>query len=113
MWSLWIMLSLAGCVYMTYVGYQKWENNSVVITYATRSLHVWQIPFPAVTICPVTKSRREAFDFEGTYDELKRGGELRDDDRWVCMRGLCIEDSRIFVVAMSCFVPCFTSALVL
>lgn len=81
MWSLWILLSLAGCVYMTYVGYQKWENNSVVITYATHSLHVWQIPFPAVTICPVTKSRREAFDFEGTYDELKRGGGLMDYDR--------------------------------
>lgn len=81
-WSLWILFSVAGCVYMTYMGYQKWENNSVVITYATRSLHMWQIPFPAVTICPVTKSRREAFDFEGTYDELNQGdGRLRGDDR--------------------------------
>ncbi|XP_038106259.1 pickpocket protein 28 [Culex quinquefasciatus] len=99
MWSLWILLSLAGCVYMTYVGYHKWENNSVVITYATRSLHVWQIPFPAVTICPVTKSRREAFDFEGTYDELKRGGELRDDDSYVMFRAMlhvCVSTVNIF-----------------
>lgn len=35
--------------------YRKWQTSPVIVSFAEKTTPVWQIPFPAVTICPETK----------------------------------------------------------
>ena len=37
--------------------YFKWKESPIILSFAEKSTPVWEIPFPAVTICPVTKER--------------------------------------------------------
>lgn len=32
--------------------YKKWEVAPVIVTFATKETPIYEIPFPAVTICP-------------------------------------------------------------
>lgn len=41
------------------------------MSFAEKSTPVWQIPFPAVTICPETKALKESIDFTKGYFAVK------------------------------------------
>lgn len=56
--------------------YIKWCENPVVIAYAPRLLPVSTIPFPAITICPLIKSRVEAFNLSKVHDIVSKGAPL-------------------------------------
>lgn len=49
----------------------KWNNNPVIVSFAEKSTPVWQIPFPAVTVCMETKSRQTFFNFTDMYWKLQ------------------------------------------
>lgn len=51
---------------------RKWTNNPVIVTFAERSKPVSEIPFPAVTICPVDKLSAESINFTDVYHQYKR-----------------------------------------
>ncbi|XP_062557737.1 pickpocket protein 28-like [Armigeres subalbatus] len=53
--------------------YFKWVMNPVVVTY-TRTMHpLWELPFPAVTICPMTKVRVEEVNLTDVLVRVRRG----------------------------------------
>ena len=35
--------------------YQQWQNKPIVINYADQHTSISEIPFPALTVCPLTK----------------------------------------------------------
>ncbi|RZC35740.1 ASC domain containing protein [Asbolus verrucosus] len=44
--------------------YKKWERSPVIVNFANRGTPIYKIPFPAVTICPESKTVGEAqFNF--------------------------------------------------
>lgn len=51
--------------------YIKWQETPVIVSFAETSTPVWQIPFPAVTICPETKVSKEELDFSEAFRKLK------------------------------------------
>ncbi|XP_065361239.1 pickpocket protein 28 [Calliphora vicina] len=73
----WIMVfvcSIYLCASLTMNIWWKWNNNPVIVSFAEKSTPVWQIPFPAVTVCTETKSRQTFFNFTDMYwrsDDLK------------------------------------------
>lgn len=59
-----MILSFTGCSYLIIKTYNKWQYNPVIVTFAEKSTPVWKIPFPAITICPETKSMKEVFEVD-------------------------------------------------
>lgn len=48
----------------------RWERGPLFIGYAEKSQPIWDIPFPAVTICPETKAKTSLVNFTDAYHIL-------------------------------------------
>lgn len=57
--------------------YKKWVRSPVIVTFATKQTPIWQIPFPAVTICPETKAKSSVYDIsDGFYNFTENHEEV-------------------------------------
>ncbi|XP_017770397.1 PREDICTED: pickpocket protein 28-like [Nicrophorus vespilloides] len=78
-WLVTLIASVCLCTYLIMKTYNKWERSPVIVSFATKQTPIWQIPFPAVTICPETKCLQSEFNFTKLY--LKTlNGTLNDDE---------------------------------
>ncbi|KAF5270642.1 hypothetical protein FQA39_LY01380 [Lamprigera yunnana] len=66
-WLIVFVGSLYMCIYMIIKTYEKWQMSPVIVSFAKSPTPVWEIPFPAVTICSETKTRRTVFNFTDVY----------------------------------------------
>lgn len=66
-WILSLLISIVLCSYLIRNLWIKWEETPVIVHLSERPTSVWEIPFPAVTICPETKARKEKFDYTSAY----------------------------------------------
>lgn len=68
------MISFALSVYLCQSMIQnvwlKWDEDPVIVTFNEKSIPVSEIPFPAVTICPETKSQINKLNFTDVYHML-------------------------------------------
>lgn len=60
--------------------WDKWNNNPVIVSFAEKSTPVWQIPFPAVTVCPETKARQSVFNFTEMFWKLTDKRDNKSDE---------------------------------
>ena len=44
----------------------------VIVSFAEKSTPVWQIPFPAITICPETKATNYFLNFTKAYNTIRK-----------------------------------------
>lgn len=51
--------------------WEKWQTSPVIVSFAEKSTPVWQIPFPAVTICPETKAMTQYVNFTKGYRAVR------------------------------------------
>ncbi|KAL1492020.1 hypothetical protein ABEB36_012524 [Hypothenemus hampei] len=61
-WLVVFLFSLICCFYSIYLIYEKWNNSPVIISYDNDETPINQIPFPAVTICPVLYSNTDSIN---------------------------------------------------
>ncbi|XP_055838659.1 pickpocket protein 28 [Episyrphus balteatus] len=74
-WIVALLISICFCTHLIYNTYIKWVETPVIVSFSEKSTPVWNIPFPAVTICSETKSiRNETFDFTQFYRHLMSFG---------------------------------------
>lgn len=66
-WVMGIMASLFLCINLIHKSYQKWESSPVIVSFATKETAIFNIPFPAVTICLGTKALTKKFDYSKYY----------------------------------------------
>ena len=59
------------CYILTFKTYDKWQNSPVIVSFDEKMTPNWKIPFPAVTICPETKSNTEVFNITESLRKLK------------------------------------------
>lgn len=59
-----------GCGKLILNVYVKWDQSPVIVSFAEKSTPVWEIPFPAVTICPETKANVSLLNFTGLYHQM-------------------------------------------
>lgn len=64
------LISFFGCLNLIHKIYEKWEDSPVIVSFAEKSTPVWQIPFPAVTICPETKAKMKYVNFTKGYHSV-------------------------------------------
>lgn len=65
-----LVLSLYGCVGLIGNIYHKWDHKPVILSFNEQPTSVWEIPFPAITICPESKYRPECLNFTTAYDQV-------------------------------------------
>jgi acid-sensing ion channel, other len=70
-WIIAFIISVTGCCVLINKIYVKWQLSPVIVSFAEKSTPVWQIPFPAVTICPETKAKKSFIDFTKGYLAIK------------------------------------------
>lgn len=61
-WILTFVISLSACSKMIYDVYSKWQQSPVIVSFAEKSTPLYQIPFPAITICSVIKTSKSEVD---------------------------------------------------
>ena len=62
-WISALLVSFTGCTILIWNVYEKRQSSPVIVSFNEKSTPVWQIPFPAVTICPETKALKNNIDF--------------------------------------------------
>ncbi|KAJ3654276.1 hypothetical protein Zmor_013473 [Zophobas morio] len=83
--KIWWIVVLSICIYLctffTIQTLKKREENPVFISFHQPNMHIWDIPFPAVTICPGSKIKATKYNFTQYSNRNKEdnltGGELK------------------------------------
>ncbi|XP_055621987.1 pickpocket protein 28-like [Toxorhynchites rutilus septentrionalis] len=93
-WVFVFLLSLFGCGKLIDNIYRKWEENPVIITFDEETTPVWQIPFPAVTVCPEAKIKRDYLNFTDSFLKFahRSSSNLTDVERQYLLSTLQICD---------------------
>lgn len=42
------------CSYLIYDTFRKWQMAPVIVSFSEKFMNIWEIPFAAITICPVS-----------------------------------------------------------
>lgn len=84
-WTAWIVAAFVGSCCCVVTMYHKWEADPVVLAYAPRFVPISTIPFPAITVCPLSKTRVEEFNLTRALELVDRGIKL-DEERYVKLR---------------------------
>lgn len=69
-WIIAFVISFSLCSVLIRNLWNKWDETPVFVSFAERSTPVWEVPFPAVTICPETKAQKALFDYTEVYHRL-------------------------------------------
>ena len=64
------LLSMLGCGVMIHKTYVKWNQVPIIVTFSEKTTPVWDIHFPAITICPETKVSAEKLNITAEMNAL-------------------------------------------
>ncbi|CAG9838696.1 unnamed protein product [Diabrotica balteata] len=64
-WFVVFTVTLVACIISIREVYKKWLRAPVIVSFATKETPIYSIPFPAVTICPETKSTQALYSHMG------------------------------------------------
>ncbi|CAH2092886.1 unnamed protein product [Euphydryas editha] len=66
-WLLMFTCCVVFCAYLIQKVWVKWNDSPVIVSFAETSTPVWQIPYPAVTLCPEIKTMQTVFNYTKYY----------------------------------------------
>ncbi|XP_028141320.1 pickpocket protein 28-like isoform X2 [Diabrotica virgifera virgifera] len=69
-WVILFCISLYVCVDLIIKTWLKWDQSPVLVSFARSPTPVWQVPFPAITICSETKARQTVYNFTQAYNRF-------------------------------------------
>lgn len=79
-WVLLFCVSLYFCIGLIIQTWVKWDQSPVLVSFARSPTPVWQIPFPAVTICSETKMRQRKFNFTDVYNKYTKQRNITEEE---------------------------------
>lgn len=79
-WIIVIVLSFVVCFYFIIKIYGKFEENPFIVSLDTKVSSIYSIPFPAVTICPMTKALPTKVNFTNLIHKLWDNETLNEDE---------------------------------
>ena len=87
---------MAVCTYQIYSLYSKWQANPVIVTFDTNPTPIWKIPFPAVTICPQSKSNHTEFILSQLLNKTRQDYSSFERRSLYALAHLCRRDHSLF-----------------
>ncbi|XP_052873095.1 pickpocket protein 28-like [Anopheles cruzii] len=97
-WLVVFLLSMGGCGTLIHKTFSKWEEAPIIVTFSEKTTPVWEVPFPAITICPEAKVQAKKLNFTGQMSALLE--DLRDNGPNMTMDPAII--GQLKVVAQLC-----------
>ncbi|XP_018568328.1 pickpocket protein 28-like [Anoplophora glabripennis] len=79
-WIVLFSISLWICISLIIDTWKKWDTSPVLVSFAEGQIPVWQIPFPAVTICPETKTKQTIYNFTDAFGRYQYEGNLTEEE---------------------------------
>jgi Amiloride-sensitive sodium channel len=73
-WAILIVISIYGCGLLISDLHTKWNDTPVIISLSEKATPIWQIPFPAITICPEDKTDSNVFNIRKNAQHFSRIG---------------------------------------
>lgn len=71
-WSVWVVISFICCLVLLANVWSRMYSDPLIVSLSDKPEPIWEIPFPAVTICPETKSKQTVFNFTRMYNVLMK-----------------------------------------
>lgn len=65
---------------MSYGNYVNWKEKPIIVSLATKDLGIWEIPFPATTICPETKIGIDCLNYTAALQARRKGLTLNETE---------------------------------
>ncbi|XP_050298544.1 pickpocket protein 28-like [Anthonomus grandis grandis] len=62
-WIIVFCISLFTCITVVYEVFKKWQKSPIIVNFASEKVNIYDITFPAVTICPETKVYSDYFNY--------------------------------------------------
>ncbi|XP_044759456.1 pickpocket protein 28-like [Coccinella septempunctata] len=73
-WWIFIFICIiSGCGYGIYLIYNKWQQSPVIVSLTTRDTPIYQVPFPAVTICPTIRFFKKCMNYGVLFKNVTEG----------------------------------------
>ncbi|KAB0792999.1 hypothetical protein PPYR_12619 [Photinus pyralis] len=94
-WSVVILASLSICIFMIIKTYEKWQTSPVIVSFARSPTPVWNIPFPAVTICSETKTKQSIFNYTNAYNRFESGQNVTSEENAMLERISLVCDNHL------------------
>ncbi|CAH1984991.1 unnamed protein product [Acanthoscelides obtectus] len=93
-WFIVFSLVLAGCVIAIREVYEKWIRSPVIVSFATKETPIYSIPFPAVTICPESKTSQALYNHTAMFRKKLMMEELTKEEQRISdyMGLICTND---------------------
>lgn len=66
-WVIAIVLSVVLCINSIHNVWLKWNSVPIIITLNNKPMPIGDIPFPAITVCPVTKTAANKLNYTDVY----------------------------------------------
>ncbi|XP_026472958.1 pickpocket protein 28 isoform X2 [Ctenocephalides felis] len=77
-WIIVFIASLSMCGILIMKVWHKWDSSPVIVSFAEKTTPVWQVPFPAVTICSENKARQSVFNFTEAFHQRAEDLNMTD-----------------------------------
>jgi acid-sensing ion channel, other len=66
-WAIFLIFSIIGCGFIIKELYSKWNRSPVIVSFSEKMTPIKEIPFPALTICPLSKFDHQMINFTDSY----------------------------------------------
>ncbi|GLH05324.1 Pickpocket protein 11 [Gryllus bimaculatus] len=76
-WALAFALSLGASAVLIGRAWRRWQDSPVIVAMDERLSAVWEVPFPAITICPETRVRTDLFNYTDAHLRWRWGNLSR------------------------------------
>ncbi|KAJ0174664.1 hypothetical protein K1T71_009772 [Dendrolimus kikuchii] len=78
-WFVAIIISIGFCAHLIKNLWNKWDQTPVIVSFAETTTPVWQIPYPAVTVCLETKARASIYNFTEKFHAYNDGNLTEEE----------------------------------
>ncbi|KAJ8923404.1 hypothetical protein NQ315_001962 [Exocentrus adspersus] len=75
-WTVWFGISIYLCLVLIIDTWQKWDTTPVLVSFSKAPISIWNVPFPAVTICPHTKSKQGMYNYTEALNNFMEHANL-------------------------------------
>ncbi|XP_030760546.1 pickpocket protein 28-like [Sitophilus oryzae] len=78
-WIIMFCASLVTCITVVYEVFKKWQKSPIIVNFASHEVNIFDITFPAVTICPETKVFSDHFNYSYNLRRSLNENMSKDD----------------------------------
>ncbi|VEN46107.1 unnamed protein product [Callosobruchus maculatus] len=80
-WAVLILVAIIICCLLISRILIRFMSTPIIVSFSTKESPINSVPFPAVTICPVTKAQKSVFNFTKAIHDLIDGKEISEEEQ--------------------------------